>query len=94
VRLLEPMICPKISGKGCQTEIRYPNAKIANSSHPSPEASSNLASERSGDSWHSLLRDSTISIGCRIPLEQPKTIIAEDQSLARLGEVRFLTSLN
>jgi len=64
------MICPKISGKGCQMEIHYCHAKIANSSHPSPEASSNLASERSGDSWQSILRDSTISIGCRIPFEQ------------------------
>jgi hypothetical protein len=75
-------------------KIHYCYAKIANSSHPSPEASSNLASEHSGDSWHSILRDSTISIGCRIPFEQPNTIIAEDQSVARLGEVRFLTSLN
>jgi hypothetical protein len=36
------MICPKIDGKGCQTEIRYRHAKIANSSRPSPEASANF----------------------------------------------------
>src|SRR5260221_302195 len=36
------MICPKISGKGCQTEIRCRHAKITNSSHPSPEASSSF----------------------------------------------------
>ena len=35
------MICPKISEKACQTEICYWHAKIANSSHPSTEASSN-----------------------------------------------------
>ena len=42
VHLRELIICPKINGKRCQAEIRYRHAKIANSSHPSPEASSNF----------------------------------------------------
>jgi hypothetical protein len=33
------MICLKISGKGSQGEIRYRHAKIADSSHASPDAS-------------------------------------------------------
>jgi hypothetical protein len=27
VRIHEPMVCPKISGKGCQMEIRHQHAK-------------------------------------------------------------------